>query len=84
MTITFNLSMPAQLLKLIDKQAKKEHRTRSEFFRDVAREYVLREQKWKSLQRYGAAQARKMGVRTEEDVYRMIQEFRKEQRTLKH
>ncbi len=83
MTITFNLSMPSDLLKLVDKQAKSEHRSRSELFRDAAREYILRDKKWKSLQRYGAAQAKKMGLRTEEDVVRMIHEFRKEQRDLK-
>lgn len=84
MTITINLSVPSDLLKDIDRQAKSEHRTRSEFFRDAAREHILREQKWKSLQRYGASQARKMGIRTEEDVVRVIHEFRKEQRALKN
>lgn len=83
MTITINLSMPSDLLKLVDKQAKSEHRTRSDFFRDAVREHILREQKWKSLQRYGAVQLKKAGIRTEEDVVRVIHEFRKEQRALK-
>lgn len=83
MTVTFNLSMPSELLKLIDKQAKSELRTRSEFLRDVARNYILREKKWKSILRYGTARGRKMGIRTEEDVDRMIQEFRREQRMSK-
>ena len=83
MTVTFNLSMPAEFLKLIDRQAKSERRTRSEFLREAARERLMREKKWKELQRYGAAQAKKMGIKTEEDVYRLIQEFRKEQSTAK-
>lgn len=83
MTITINLSMPSDLLKLVDKQAKSEHRTRSDFFRDAVREHILREEKWKSLQRYGAAQAKKMGIRTEEDAVRVVRELRREQRTSK-
>ena len=80
MTITINLSMPAEFLKMIVRQAKSERRTRSEFLREAARERLQREQKWKEIQRYGAAQAKKMGIKTEEDVYRLIQEFRREER----
>lgn len=84
MTVTFNLSMPADLLKLIDKQAKNELRTRSDFFRELARSYLVREQAWKTAQRYASAQAKKMGIRTEEDVDRVIQEFRKDERASKN
>ena len=84
MTVTFNLSIPSELLKLVDKQAKNEHRSRSELMREAARAYLAREEKWKELQRYGAAQAKKMGIRTEEDAVRMIHEFRKEQSVLKN
>lgn len=80
MTVTFNLSMPAELLKLVDKQAKSELRTRSDFFRELARAYLIREREWKTAQRVLSAQAKKMGIRTEADVDRVIQEFRKEQR----
>ncbi len=83
MTKTINLSIPSELLKDIDRQAKNEHRTRSEFLREAARERILFEKKWKSLQRYGVAQLRKLGIRTEEDVNRAIQEFRQEQRDSK-
>ncbi len=84
MTITINLSMPSDLLKLVDKQAKSEHRTRSDLFRDAVREHIFREEKWKSLQRYGAAQLKKAGIRTEEDAVRVIHQFRKEQRALRN
>lgn len=84
MTITINLSMPSELLKLVDKHAKSEHRTRSELIRDAARQYIIQYQNWKSLQRYGAAQLKKAGVRTEEDAVRMIHQFRKEQRALRN
>ena len=77
MTITINLSLPSEFLKMIDRQAKSERRTRSEYLREAARERLVREQKWKSLQRYGAARAKAMGIRTEEDILRLIAEVRK-------
>ena len=80
MTVTFNLSMPSDLVKLVDKQARSELRTRSEFFRALARAYLLREQKWKEIQRYGQSRAKALGIRREEDVQRIINEYRQEQR----
>ncbi len=83
MTITINLSIPSDLLKLVDKQAKSEHRTRSEYMREAVRDRLFHDQEWKSIQRYGAAQAKKMGIRTEEDAVRVVRELRNEQRTSK-
>ena len=80
MTVTFNLSMPSELVKLIDRHAKREHRTRSEYLREAVRERLVLDQELKSIQRHGAAQAKKLGIKTEEDVYRLIQEFRREER----
>ena len=81
--MTINLSLPGKLLKLIDRQAKSEIRTRSELLREAARAYLVREQKWKDLCRYAESRAKAMGIRTEEDVDRVIQEFRREERAKK-
>ena len=78
--MTINLSLPAKLLKLIDRQAKSELRSRSEFFRELARTYLVREKKWKDLCQYGESRAKALGVRTEEDVQRLIDEYRQERR----
>ena len=81
MTKTINLSLPAELLKKIDRQVKSELRTRSDFFRETARVYLAREEKWRALQRQVSARAKAIGIRTEEDVDRVIQEFRREERS---
>ncbi len=77
---TINLSLPAPLLKLIDREARAELRTRSELIREAARTYLAREQKWKALQRYAGQRARAVGIRTETDVLQAIASTRRSAR----
>jgi CopG family transcriptional regulator/antitoxin EndoAI len=74
-----SLSLPPQLLREAEKMAKKEGRTKSELFREALRRY-LAEQSFRELQRYGASRARKLGIDAEEDIQRLIEEYRQEQR----
>ena len=69
---TINLSLPTPLLRLVDREARAELRTRSELFREAARAYLAREQRWKGLQHYARQRAKVAGIRTEADVMRMI------------
>lgn len=48
-TSTVNIAFNSNLLKEIDREAKAEFRTRSEFLREAARVYIERKQKWNSL-----------------------------------
>jgi hypothetical protein len=54
-----------------------------ELFQDMLR--VYQRQLWKyrlrKIQRYGARKARELGIKDEEDVYRLVQEFRNEERS---
>ena len=77
---TINLSLPAQLLKLIDQEAKAELRTRSELLREAARSYLAREQRWRTLQRYAGQRAKAAGIRTETDLLKTIASLRKSSR----
>ncbi|MGC8774820.1 MAG: CopG family ribbon-helix-helix protein [Chlorobaculum sp.] len=52
-TVTVNISFQESLLNEIDKTAKKEHRSRSEFLREAARLYIQRQQQWEELFRLG-------------------------------
>lgn len=83
MTTTINLSLPSGLLKLVDQEAKAELRSRSELFREAARAYLAREQKWKALQNYGKERARTFGIRTEADISRLVALVRRSSRSPK-
>ena len=69
------ISMPPELLKKAEALARKENRTRSEFFRETVRQYLAREE-WRELNRYAHSVAGKAGIATEEDVNRLVDESR--------
>lgn len=73
---TITLSFPPAFLKQIEKLARKENRTKSELFREALRRYMA-ERKWESLQREMAARAKSLGIKTEADVERIVDEIRK-------
>lgn len=79
-TATINLSLPQGLLKQIDEEAKAELRTRSELLREAARAYLVREQKWRTLQGYVQQRAKASGIRTERDLLNAIAAVRKSSR----
>lgn len=74
--ITF--SVPPEVAREFDDIAQQEGRNKSEMFREMLRIYrIWREtQRFESLQRYGAARARQLGIRDERDVERLIHQFR--------
>jgi hypothetical protein len=72
------VSVPPESASDFEELARSEGRNKSELFREMLRVYrAYREtQSFESLQRYGAAQARRRGIRTEKDVERLIREAR--------
>jgi len=60
-----------------EKIAKEENLTRSELIREALRRYIA-ERELRHLQRYGMKKAKELGL-TEEDVQRLIDEYRAEQ-----
>jgi metal-responsive CopG/Arc/MetJ family transcriptional regulator len=77
-TRVITVSVPPDIAAAFDRVAGEEGRNKSEMFREMLRVYraYLETRRFESLQRYGAAQASKLGVRTEADVERLIQEAR--------
>jgi len=71
-----NISLPDDLLREIDAYAREEHRTRSELFREAARQYI-EGRRWRRLREIGSRTARDLGL-SEEDVERIVQEYRSE------
>ena len=77
-TKLITISIPPELLKKVEKLARKENRTRSEFFRETVRQYCAKEE-WRELNSYARSFAGKAGTKTEEDVNRLVHESRSEQ-----
>lgn len=73
------VSVPPEAARDFERTAKDEGRNKSELFREMLRVYrAYRETRtFESLQRYGAAQARRRGITTERDVDRLIADARR-------
>jgi len=75
-TKTWTISLPPKLVKEAEQLAREENRTKSELVREALRLY-LEERRWRKLQLKTALQAQKLGIRTEEDVDRVVHEIRR-------
>jgi CopG family transcriptional regulator/antitoxin EndoAI len=73
---TMSLSLPPELLKQAEKLAKKENRTRSELFREALRRYIA-DRKWEALQSELAVRAKNLGIETDTDIERTVDEIRR-------
>lgn len=70
---TLNISLPKVLIDEADRIAKRQASSRSELIRDSIRAYVLREKLLNQVFRIGAKKAKKLGLKTEEDVYKFLE-----------
>ena len=73
------VSVPPETAQDFEALAVQEGRNESELFREMLRVYqsYLETGRFETLQRYGSARARGLGVATEQDVQRLIDEARR-------
>jgi CopG family transcriptional regulator/antitoxin EndoAI len=74
-TKTWTISLPPQMEREAERLAKQEHRTKSELVREALRTYVI-SRKLRRIQEVAARRARELGIRTEDDVERIIDDIR--------
>lgn len=70
------VSLPQEMFKKAERIAKDENRTRSELFREALRQYIASRERWQEIRRWGSRSAEELGIESEEDVERLIDEFR--------
>ncbi len=79
-TSTVNIAFQKDLLKEIDKAAKNEFRSRSEFIREAARLYLDRRKRWDDIFSLGDKQRTDLGLE-EEDIEAEIKKHRAKKKT---
>jgi len=75
-TQTLNIALPVDLVKKVDEVAKKEYRNRSELIREALRLYIRTIEKWEELFSYGASVAKKMNITSEEQITKIVTNYR--------
>ena len=75
-TQTLNIALPEELVKKVDEAAKREYKNRSELIREALRVYLKDMEEWEDLFKYGREIGKKMGIRSEKDVDKIVYEYR--------
>lgn len=75
-TQTFNIALPSSLVARMDLVATNEYRNRSELIREAVRIYLEDKLEWDDIFDFGRRAAKKVGIRSEEDVNKIVQEYR--------
>jgi metal-responsive CopG/Arc/MetJ family transcriptional regulator len=81
-TRVLTLSIQPAIAREMETFVKKDGMTRSEFLREAVREYIRR-RKWEKIRLYAARKAVRLGLRNEEDIERLVDEYRTEQEMVK-
>ena len=79
-----SISLPAEMLKDAERMAAQENRTMSELVREALRVYQRERQAWQDVFSHGEANAKKVGVKNDEDVVRIVRESRQQRGTAAH
>jgi CopG family transcriptional regulator/antitoxin EndoAI len=74
-TKPITVSLPTDLLQEAQRAAREDSRSRSELIRDALRQY-LASRRWQRLRRWGAETADRLGLRTEDDLQRLLDQVR--------
>lgn len=78
LTKLISISIMPDFLREVEKVAKEENRTKSELIREALRRYIA-DREWEKLTRYARKKSAETGIKTEEDIQRVVDEFRGEQ-----
>ena len=77
---TISITLPPELLAKAQAIAAREHRTMSELFREALRQYRSPDPEWEALKAWGLEHGKALGIKSEDDVERMSDEWRAEWR----
>jgi len=73
-----SISLPPTMLREVEQLAQREGKTVSDLFEEAVRRYLIQTQ-LRELQEYGRQQSERLSL-AEEDVERLIHEYRRERR----
>jgi len=80
---TIALSLPLSMVREIDRLAKEEQITRNDVLKSALGQYFRSHEIWEQIFAQGERWAEELGIKNEEDVDKLIHEFRREQATAK-
>ena len=74
-----NISLPSELYRKVEELAKEQAKAKGEFAREVLRQYVEADTRWKQIRRWGEESAQRLKVKDQRGVEGIVEQYRKEQ-----
>jgi metal-responsive CopG/Arc/MetJ family transcriptional regulator len=74
-----NISLPPALYREVERLAKEQAKAKGEFAREVLRQYVETDKRWKQIREWGTESAERLKARSTSQVEELIEQYRKEQ-----
>jgi predicted transcriptional regulator len=74
-----NISLPPALYREVERLAKEQAKAKGEFAREVLRQYVETDKRWRQIRKWGMESAERLKVQDESQVEEIIEQYRKEQ-----
>ena len=78
-TQPITISLPLDLLRETQRVAREESRTRTELIREALQQY-LTSRRWQRLRQWGAEAAEQLGLKSEADLQRLLDDTRTDRR----
>lgn len=73
-----NISMSSELFNEVERLAKEQAKAKGEFVREVIRQYIESDRRWKQVRKWGEETAKKFGIKNEMAIENIVEEYRKE------
>jgi metal-responsive CopG/Arc/MetJ family transcriptional regulator len=73
-----NFSLPPDIYGEIEKVAKEKGTSRSQILREALKQYLTSEKRWQRIREWGEETRERLGIKDENDIDRLIHEFREE------
>jgi len=73
-----NFSLPPEIYKEVEELARQRETSRSQVLREALKQYVASERRWQQLREWGQETTKRLGIKDEDDVERIIHEYREE------
>ncbi len=77
LTKLISFSIMPDFLREVEEVAREENRTKSELIREALRRYI-EDREWEKLTRDARRKSAETGIKTEEDIQRIVDEYRGE------
>ena len=73
-----NMSLSPEFYSAVDKMAREKKISRSELLRRSLRQYIASERRWRLIRTWGKETTKRLGIKGESDVERIVDGYRKE------